>query len=145
MINIIVGVKRSAGSFKDENKRTVEFDNVIVYLMDAGENNTKGFTLGSPDFSQIKVKFTEFQSVFGVSLGEFVKNFDTMYQYHRAEVYYKQDKWGKLVPSQVLVSEKAVDELLADEAAEIARREEEKALLADNNQGKGRNALLDVN
>lgn len=109
MKKILIGAVRSKGSFT-EGKKSVTYDNIKLYLADYRDGKTHGFSVGS-NYEPVKIKTTDFAEVSGISVKEFLSNFEKKYMFHKVRVIGEQNDYGRFDVEEIKISEKKCFEL----------------------------------
>lgn len=109
MKKILIGAVRSVGNFT-EGKRTIEYDNIKLYLADYRDGKTHGFSVGS-NFEPVKIKTADFAEVSGISVKEFLSNFEKKYMFRKVRIMGEENDYGRLEVCEIKISEKKCFEL----------------------------------
>ena len=104
MRKILIGAVRSTGDFK-EGKRKIKYDNIKLYLADYRDFKCHGFSFDK-NFEPIKVKTVDFEEVTGISVKEFLRNFEKEYMFHKVRVISEENDFGRDEVIELKVSEK---------------------------------------
>ena len=105
MRKILIGAVRSKGDFK-EGKRKIKYDNIKLYLADYRDFKAHGFSFDK-NFEPIKVKTVDFEEITGgISVKEFLKNFEKEYMFHKVRVISEENDFGRDEVIELKFSEK---------------------------------------
>lgn len=104
MRKILIGAVRSKGDFK-EGKRKIKYDNIKLYLADYRDFKNHGFSFDK-NFEPIKVKTVDFEEVTGISVKDFLKNFEKEFMFHKVRVISEENDFGRDEVIELKVSEK---------------------------------------
>ena len=136
MKKILIGAERSAGII-EEGKRKIEYDNVKLYLANYRQGDGKGFSFGK-NVEAVRIKTEDFPDVAGVSVKEFLRNFEKEYMFCKVRVLGEMNDYDRLEVDEVRFTKKKCFELwreLRDEEVnkklESLSEDEEEDVLAD--------------
>ena len=104
MRKILIGAVRSKGDFK-EGKRKIKYDNIKLYLADYRDFKCHGFSFDK-NFEPIKVKTVDFEEVTGISVKEFLRNFEKEFMFHKVRVISEENDFGRDEVIELKISEK---------------------------------------
>lgn len=104
MRKILIGAVRSKGDFK-EGKRKIKYDNIKLYLADYRDFKCHGFSFDK-NFEPIKVKTVDFEEVTGISVKEFLCNFEKEFMFHKVRVISEENDFGRDEVIELKISEK---------------------------------------
>ena len=136
MKKILIGAERSAGII-EEGKRKIEYDNVKLYLANYRQGDGKGLSFGK-NVEAVRIKTEDFPDVAGVSVKEFLRNFEKEYMFCKVRVLGEMNDYDRLEVDEVRFTKKKCFELwreLRDEEVnkklESLSEDEEEDVLAD--------------
>ena len=104
MKKILIGAVRSKGDFK-EGKKKIKYDNIKLYLADYRDFKCHGFSFDK-NFEPIKVKTVDFEEITGISVKEFLCNFEKEYMFHKVRVISEENDFGRDEVIELKISEK---------------------------------------
>ena len=122
MKKILIGAERSCGTI-EEGKRKIEYDNIKLYLANYRQGDGKGFSIGK-NFEAVKIKTEDFAEVAGISVKEFLTNFEKKYMFCKVRVLGEMNNYDRLEVEEVKFTTKKCFELWR----ELRAQEEEKKL-----------------
>lgn len=136
MKKILIGAERSCGTI-EEGKRKIEYDNIKLYLANYRHGDGKGFSLPK-NVEAVKIKTEDFPDVAGVSVKEFLANFEKKYMFCKVRVLGEMNDYDRLEVEEVKFSTKKCFELWrelrdaeVDKQLETLTEDEEEDVLAD--------------
>ena len=103
MKKVLIGAARSKGSFKDSGRK-IKYDNIKLYLADYREFKSRGFSIDK-NIEPVKIKTVDFEEVSGISVKEFLKNFEKEYMFHRVRVIGEENDYGRVEVIELKFSE----------------------------------------
>lgn len=108
MNNIMIGATRGKGSFTNDKKETIKFDNILIYVADFRDvKEGGGFRFPkNAENCIIKIPTRDFEDITGIKPGNFLARFEEKYMYHRARVFYEKDSFGKSIVSLLRIGKK---------------------------------------
>ncbi len=109
MKKILMGAVRSKGDFKD-GKKKVKYDNIKLYLVSYRDFKTHGFSFDK-NFEPIKIKTVDFEEISGISVRDFLKNFERNYMFHKVRVISEENDFDREEVVELKISEKTCFEL----------------------------------
>lgn len=109
MKKILMGAVRSKGDFKD-GKKKVKYDNIKLYLVSYRDFKTHGFSFDK-NFEPIKIKTVDFEEISGISVKDFLKNFERNYMFHKVRVISEENDFDREEVVELKISEKTCFEL----------------------------------
>ena len=134
MKKILIGAERSCGTIEETK---VKYDNIKLYLASYRQGDGKGFTIGK-NFEAVKIKTVDFKEVAGISVKEFLKNFEKQYMFCKVRVLGEMNDYERLEVQEVKFSNKKCFELWRElreqeleEKLEELTEDDEEDILAD--------------
>ena len=122
MKKIIIGAERSCGTI-EEGKKKIEYDNIKLYLANYRQGDGKGFSFGK-NVEAVKIKTEDFPDVAGISVKEFLTNFEKKYMFCKVRVLGEMNDYDRLEVDEVRFTTKKCFELWR----ELREEEENKKL-----------------
>ena len=103
MKKVLIGAVRSKGNFKDGGKK-IKYDNIKLYLADYREFKAHGFSFNK-NSEPVKIRSVDFEDVSGISVKEFLSNFEKEYMFHRVRVIGEENDYGNVDVVELKFSE----------------------------------------
>ena len=124
MKKILIGAERSCGTI-EEGKRKIEYDNIKLYLANYRQGDGKGFSIGK-NFEAVKIKTEDFAEVAGISVKEFLTNFEKKYMFCKVRVLGEMNDYDRLEVDEVRFTTKKCFELWRELREEEVNKKLEK-------------------
>ena len=104
MQKVLIGYTHSHGTIKESG---IAFDNINLYVADwdEGDINDGGCVGFAPYSDPIKVKFSEFYSVVGMSYDEFCARFAQDLQFHQVRDIYGLNRYKRPILQSLTIIE----------------------------------------
>ncbi len=124
MKKILIGAERSCGTI-EEGKRKIEYDNIKLYLANYRQGDGKGFSIGKA-VEPVKIKTEDFPEVAGISVKEFLTNFEKKYMFCKVRVLGEMNDYDRLEVDEVRFTTKKCFELWRELREEEVNKKLEK-------------------